>query len=247
MQRTIPKNVWRFLQASNRGSAGVADAPLHFRKQEPAIEAQRISPPHNVLRLNTAGQFRFGGQVICGRCTETAMTTEHARRLDMLSRQLTESLMSAAICAKEIGEIAHAQAEDDDKGKPGANDNGRGRSGSPNEQRPLLDEATLTVTWRGRTLHLGYTQGFRLLTRLARRATQYVTHLDLLREIWDDDFADTTLLRAGMQRLKVKLRRGGMADLADAIVGHRGRYMLDLAAVPRHRKIMPMSHRTSQA
>ena len=162
------------------------------------------------------------------------MTPEKVRKLNILSRQLTESLMNAALCAKEIGEITRAEIEDDTGGRPGADGNGHRRNGVKSQQRPLLDEATLSVIWRGRTLHLGHTQGFWLLARLARRPNQYITHLDLLQEIWDDEFADTTLLRAGMRRLRVKLRQGGMGDLADAIAGHRGRYMLNLPASPRH-------------
>ena len=174
------------------------------------------------------------------------MTPEKARKLNILSRQLTESLMSASLCAKEIDEIAHAQPDNNFDRNPGASRNGHGRNGSKAMHRPLLDEATLSVTWKGRTLHLGHTQGFWLLTRLARRANQYITHLDLLREIWDDEFADTGVLRAGIQRLRDKLRRGGMADLAGAITGHHGRYMLDLTAAARRRNVTAVSHRTSQ-
>jgi DNA-binding response OmpR family regulator len=162
------------------------------------------------------------------------MTPEKVCRLNILSRQLTESLMSAALCAKEIGEIAYAEIDDDTDGRPDARVDGRRSNGVNTQQRPLLDEATLSVIWRGRTLHLGHTQGFWLLGRLARCPNRYITHLDLMQEIWDDEFADTTLLRAGVRRLRVKLCQGGMSDLADAIAGHRGRYMLNLSAAPRH-------------
>jgi hypothetical protein len=93
---------------------------------------------------------------------------------------------------------------------------------------------------------LGYTIEFRLLAHLARRANRYVTHVDLLADIWDDDLADTSLLRAGIQRLKTKLRRGGMADLADAVMGCKGRYILDLTTAPRHKKVTVISHEKSQ-
>lgn len=169
------------------------------------------------------------------------MTPENARKLHVLSRQLTEYLMSATLCAKEIGQIAQAAGDDGHVSTPGAN--GNGRSTAP---RPLLDEATLSVIWRDHVLRLGYTKEFRLLAHLARRANRYVTHVDLLEDIWDDDFADTSLLRAGIQRLKTKLRLGGMADLADAIIGCKGRYILDLTAAPRHRKVIVMSHEQSQ-
>jgi len=160
------------------------------------------------------------------------MTPENVRKLHLLNRQLTEHVMSAAICAKEIGVIANTLGDDSRGGTPGANGNGR-----PIPLRPLVDEATLSVLWRNKMLDLGNTIEFRLLAHLARRVNQYVPHVDLLEEIWDDNFADAALLRAGMQRLRKKLCRGGMADLADAILGCKGRYMLDLAADPRHRKV----------
>ena len=161
------------------------------------------------------------------------MDLDDGRRLSLLSRQLSAHLMSAALCAKEISEIADAQADALMGVTPGGDGNGHGR-GAKTQERPLLDEATLCVAWKGRTLHLGHTQGFWLLDRLARCPNRYITHLDLLQEIWDDEFADTALLRAGVQRLRVKLRQGGMGDLADAIAGHRGRYMLNLHSISRH-------------
>lgn len=156
------------------------------------------------------------------------MTPQNLRKLCVLSRQLTEHLMSAALCAKEIGEITQDLGNDGPNGVPGGN--GNGRNGKHATPRPLLDEATLSVIWRDHSLHLGYTKEFRLLAHLARRANQYVTHVDLLKDIWDDDFADVSLLRAGIQRLKTKLRQGRMADLAEAVIGCKGRYILDLAA-----------------
>ncbi len=160
------------------------------------------------------------------------MITDPDHRLDVLCRQLTENLMGAALCAKEIATIVREMR---DGGAPSAGStNGQHRGGRDTPGRPLLDEATLSVVWNGKVLRLGHTQGFWLLTRLARSANRYVTHLDLIQDIWDDDLTDTTVLRAGVRRLRIKLRRGGMGDLADAIVGHHGRYMLDLTGSPRH-------------
>jgi DNA-binding response OmpR family regulator len=175
--------------------------------------------------------------------TEALMTPEKSQKLFVLSRQLTESLMNAALCAKEISEIANTQGSDGSHANVVINGNGHQHNGSQ-IHRPFLDEATLSVIWRGRTLHLGHTKGFWLLSRLVRRVNQYVTHLDLLQEIWDDEFADTERLRTGMKRLRIKLRQGGMADLAEALTGHHGRYMLDLARAKGHRKVTAMSHRT---
>ncbi len=172
------------------------------------------------------------------------MTPESIRKLHILSRQLTEHLMSAALCAREIDEITQDPGTDGHNGAPGAN--GNGRSGKHAMPRPLVDEATLSVIWRGRSLHLGHTKCYWLLARLARRVNQYVTHADLLREIWDDEFADTELLRAGMKRLRRQLRQGGMADLADTLTGHHGRYMLDLTRAKCPREVPAVSHRMSQ-
>ncbi len=171
------------------------------------------------------------------------MTAEQIRRLAVLSRQLTESLMHAALCANEITELAQASATIPRPHATGRNGHQRNGKAPPH---PFVDEATLSVTWRGKTLHLGHIKGFWLLARLARRANQYVTHADLLPEIWDDELADTELVRAGMKRLRGKLRRGGMADLAEALTGHHGRYMLDLARTESPTEVPRMSHRPSR-
>lgn len=150
------------------------------------------------------------------------MTTVQARKFVLLSRQLTERLMSAALCAKELDAIANAVV-----GPDAVKTARHGQNNGTTDGRPLMDDATLSVLWRGRSVHLGNTKGYWLLTRLLRCVNQYVTHLDLLREVWDDEFADTTVLRAGVRRLRIKLRRGGMTDLARSIIGHHGRYMFD--------------------
>ncbi len=150
------------------------------------------------------------------------MATDPAPSMEALCRNLSEHVMGAALCAEQIISSVHELL-----GCP-AHENGNGRRGASPQERPLVDESTLSVTWRGRTAHLGHTQPYLLLARLTRNANRYAEHLDLLQEIWDDEFTDAAALRAGMNRLRTKLRRAGMADLADAIVGHQGRYMLDL-------------------
>lgn len=156
------------------------------------------------------------------------MTPEKARRLNMLSKQLSENLMSAAFCAKEIDEIAHAELDGDHDANPGANGAGQKRGEPCHMRRPLLDESTLSVIWKDKTLHLGHTRSFWLLARLARRPGQYVTHLDLLRDVWDDADRTTATIKSLVRRLRAKLHQGGMGDLAAAILGHNGHYMLNL-------------------
>jgi len=141
------------------------------------------------------------------------MTTVETRKFSLLKRQLNEGLKQAALCAQEIAKMVHGDGEQ--------------RTGGERIQKRLrLDESKFTVTWENRTLHLGNTRGFWLLERLVRCLNRYVTHVDLL-EIWgDDELSDTARLRTAVRRLRVTLRRGGMDELADAIVGHRGHYVL---------------------
>ena len=156
------------------------------------------------------------------------MNPDKARRLDVLTGQLTETLMSAAICANEIR--AMLRTELDANGHHPASQRGAefGQNLPTFKQRPLLDESTMSVLWKGRNLHLGNTLSFRLLAHLARRPNQYVTHLDLLRDVWDDQHLAISTIRSVVRHLRERLRNGGMDDLAVAIRGHNGRYILEL-------------------
>src|SRR5688572_16151477 len=111
-----------------------------------------------------------------------AMLLEQAQKLTRLTGQLTETLMTAAICAAEIGAIVRtelAELRDDSEGVARTVGWTPPASG---QLRPVLNISTLCVHWSGRSLHLGQTLAFRLLDRLARQPNQYVTHLDLLRD-----------------------------------------------------------------
>ncbi len=155
------------------------------------------------------------------------MTAQGSLRLHHLSTQLAELLMTAALCAQELQHAIEAELGWDRNGlacDPAAAANPPGPAG-----RPLVDRATLTVTWQGRSVQLGHTRGFRLLECLARRPNRYVTHVDLIREVWDDnDELSTDTIRSVVSQLRCKLRAHGMEDLATAIAGHCGRYVLKL-------------------
>ena len=86
-------------------------------------------------------------------------------------------------------------------------------------RRPVIDDARLTVTFRGRTCRLGHTLPFRLLARLARRPGCYVTHNDLLADVWDGVRRSDSVVRVTVKVLRRKLRDAGMGDLAAAIDG----------------------------
>ena len=187
------------------------------------------SPAHRDAPESIWGQFGNVGSAICGRRRqmEIPMTTQKAQRLAQLTDQLSETLMTAAICAQEIRTELHAELD------------GRDSFGSRSEdallwgpqrasQRPLLDKTTLSVTWRGKSLHLGHTRNFWLLDRLSRCPNQYVTHLDLLNDVWDDEELSTATIRSVVRHLRRRLRDGDMGELAAAIRGHNGRYILNL-------------------
>lgn len=155
------------------------------------------------------------------------MTTLKFQYLAKLTRQLAEILRTAAICAEEIRfeintEFNHTQpiAVRPDKTK------------SPDShrfsQRPILDQSTLCVTWKDKSVHLGYTRVFRLLDRLSRCPNQYVTHLELLQDVWDDENLSDATIRSVVRHLRSRLRSEGMEELAARIRGHNGRYILKL-------------------
>ena len=144
------------------------------------------------------------------------------QRLVHLTRQLSESLVTAAYCADEIRavvDVAQQRAPD------GLSDFVE-LNATKSPQRPLLDQSTFSVTWQGKSLHLGHTRSFWLLLRLARRPNQYVTHLDLLNDVWDDEELATATIRSTICQLRKRLCRSGMRRLAKAIQGHNGHYML---------------------
>jgi DNA-binding response OmpR family regulator len=151
------------------------------------------------------------------------MTTHHVERLSHLTAQLTKTLMTAALCADEIQSTIRAELESDTKnGVPAFHSNGAAAN------RPLLDQSTFSVGWRGRRLLLGHTRLFWVLERLARSPNQYITHHDLLNDVWDDDELNTATIRSVVRHLRVRVRQGGMEGLADAICGHNGHYVLKL-------------------
>lgn len=153
------------------------------------------------------------------------MTPDKIQRLDVLAKQLAETLMTAVICTREVGDVVRTHLNSNLDSRPHTV---LMVNGSSHRERPLLDESTLSVFWKGKKLHLGHTRCFWLLARLARRPGQYVTHLDLLRDVWDDEELATATIRSLVRRLRIKLEHGGMGKLATAIEGHNGRYILNL-------------------
>jgi len=91
-----------------------------------------------------------------------------------------------------------------------------------------VDSDRLQVVFHGKTCELGNTVPFKLLQRLARRPNTYVTHEQLLFDVWDGRRSEAAI-RSAVKRLRQALRRQGLGELADAIDGSMsGRYRLKI-------------------
>jgi DNA-binding response OmpR family regulator len=70
----------------------------------------------------------------------------------------------------------------------------------------------------GRTCRLGNTIPFRFLARLAESPGRYVSHEQLIDDVWDGQGSDDAL-RSVVKHLRRRLRQAGLDDLAGAING----------------------------
>ncbi len=91
-----------------------------------------------------------------------------------------------------------------------------------------LDRGLLSVTFRGQSCFLGNTLPFQLFARLVGRPNVYLSYEELLTEVWQGIRSDSAV-RGVVKRLREKLRKAGMMELADAIDGTvPGHYALKL-------------------
>lgn len=81
-----------------------------------------------------------------------------------------------------------------------------------------VERRTYTVHWKAGCCTLGCTMAFRLMERLAQRPNQYLTTDDLLEALWQGSRSYSTI-RSTVCRLRARLRRDGLADLASMIQG----------------------------
>lgn len=100
---------------------------------------------------------------------------------------------------------------------------------SPGPQSVIIDTDRRTVQFRGRICFLGGRLPFRLLARLARRPSTFVSHEDLLDDVWDGAVRSGEAVRSAVKALRQRLRQAGLGDLAAAIDGTLpGHYALRL-------------------
>lgn len=145
--------------------------------------------------LNYLGQFRSDDSANCDRSREIVMIREETACVLKLTSRLVEALMTAVICTQELRAALHTDVAQNGTSNGSTNANSL-RGQQRLTVRPLLDESTLCVIWNGKSLHLGHTRAFRLMERLARRPNQYVTHVELLRDVWDDEALTIATIRS---------------------------------------------------
>lgn len=94
----------------------------------------------------------------------------------------------------------------------------------------MIDNATFTVQWNGKVCHLGYTVPYRLFVRLSEQPNEFVSHQQLLDDVWGGPRSGSAV-RSAVAELRSRLSRAGMEDLAAAIDGtNTGFYGLRLRA-----------------
>lgn len=154
------------------------------------------------------------------------MTLENAQRLSDLTEQLSETLMTATICADEI--LTIVREEDNCEATSRYTRFREVKHRKPGFHRPLVDNSTYSVFWAGKTCRLRRTILFRLAERLARQPNQYISADQLLHDVWEGGIKSPDTIRSAVRNLRKRLTAAGMSDLATAIHGTGGRYGLML-------------------
>lgn len=143
------------------------------------------------------------------------MQTRHAQQMLKTARLLRSHLVAIVT---SIDDLCHLLEHDSDFPTSGE------RAECQTEVH--LDRSTFEVRYRGQRCALGATMGFRVLERLARRPNQYIHADALLEELWTAPRSYVTV-RSTVCRLKARLRRAGLGEVADMIDGRtRGHYGL---------------------
>lgn len=151
------------------------------------------------------------------------MTEYDPQELVQLKNQLADALSRAAYYAERMLTVVAIAEEQTHQ-----NGNGFARKSQSGLHYPLIDQATFSVTWQGKSVRLGHTRSFWLLVALSRRPNKYVTHLDLLSDVWENEDLTTATIRSTVCQLRRRLIEHGMGGLASAIQGHNGHYVLML-------------------
>ena len=79
-----------------------------------------------------------------------------------------------------------------------------GPSSSDQTNRPIADEDTFCITWRGHTCFLGNTLLFWLFHRLNQSVDRYVSHMELMDDVWRG-VREASTIRGVAKRLRDRL------------------------------------------
>lgn len=151
----------------------------------------------------------------CGvRPIEIVMTAEETEYVLKLTSRLVEALMTAVICMDDLRTVVHAGSAD--------------ANSSRSQQRPTARPPPRRIDPVGHLEREVTSPRPHARSGCWSDLHQYVTHLGLLRDVWDDEALTVATVRSVARNLRLKLREGDMAELAAAIRGHNGRYVLEL-------------------
>ena len=150
------------------------------------------------------------------------MTTLKIQQMAKLAKRLAEILTTAAICVEEIRIEIDAEFDIIILASYPIRIQLHYRRRPPHQStthsRPIYTLRHMECEIAASRTH----SGFWVLARLSRCPNQYVTHLDLLHDVWDDESLTTATIRSVVRHLRRRLRDGGMDELAAAIRGHNG-------------------------
>lgn len=137
---------------------------------------------------------------------------------DEKKRLIQESLQAlAASHAAAVAQIEKTMIALVEELGPEPDREERGRDAGSSEC-PTANVTTFCITWRGKTCFLGNNLLFWLFRRLLQSSGLYVSHLDLLDDVWRGQRQSSTV-RGVAKRLRDRLIDADMADLAAAIDG----------------------------
>lgn len=97
---------------------------------------------------------------------------------------------------------------------------------------PILDRSRFVVGWARHECSLGPTILFRLMERLLRRPDHFITHEQLLNDVWSGDSRADSTVRSALRHLRRRLRQAGMQRLANCI--HAAGRSCALVTASRH-------------
>lgn len=93
--------------------------------------------------------------------------------------------------------------------------------------RPVADRTTLSVLYQGKTCFLGNTLLFRFFEVISRRPNRYISHAQLLDDVWGGIRSESTI-RNVAKRLRDKLVAVDLGEVAVAIDGSTPGYYVFL-------------------